>query len=260
MDGLVLEKHLRSRRDEGRKLLVPYLTGGLDDEWPDLLRALADAGADAIEVGLPFSDPMMDGPTIQEASSRALARGATPPSVLDELAHVDAGVPLVVMTYYNLCYHAGHQRFASWLVEAGVSGAILADLPLEELGPWAEVADSAGVATVLLAAPTGSDDRLRRVCERSRGFVYSVSLLGVTGERATLASTALDIARRLKALTDRPVLSGVGISNAEQAVEACQVADGVVMGSALLRRRLQGASVEEVAALVADVRTAIDAS
>jgi tryptophan synthase alpha chain len=260
MDGVTFEKHLRARRDEGAKLLVPYLTGGLDDEWPDLLRAFADAGADAIEVGLPFSDPVMDGPTVQEASTRALARGATPPSLLDELARIDAGVPVVVMTYYNLCYHAGHERFASWLVDAGVSGAILADLPLEELAPWAEVADRTGVATVLLAAPTGDDERLRRVCERSRGFVYSVSLLGVTGERASLATTALGIAGRLKALTDRPVLAGVGISNAEQAVEACQVADGVVMGSALLRRRLDGASVEEVAGVVAGVRAALDAA
>lgn len=260
MEGVVLEKHLRARRDEGRKLLVPYLTGGLDDEWPELLRAFADAGADAIEVGLPFSDPMMDGPTIQEASSRALARGASPQGVLDELADVDAGVPLVAMTYYNLCFRAGHERFASWLVEAGVSGAILADLPLEELGPWAEVADAAGVATVLLAAPTGSDDRLRRVCERSRGFVYSVSLLGVTGERAALAGTALGIAGRLKALTDRPVLAGVGISTPDQAAEACQVADGVVVGSALLRRRLEGASVLQVAELVGDIRRAIDAA
>jgi tryptophan synthase alpha chain len=164
------------------------------------------------------------------------------------------------MTYYNLCFRAGHERFANWLVEAGVSGAILADLPLEELAPWAEVADAAGVATVLLAAPTGSDERLRRVCERSRGFVYSVSLLGVTGERATLAGTALGIAGRLKALTDLPVLAGVGISTPDQAAEACQVADGVVVGSALLRRRLEGASVLQVAELVADIRRAIDAS
>jgi len=258
MDGSVLEKQLRARRDEGRKLLVPYLTGGLDDEWPDLVRAYADAGADAIEVGLPFSDPVMDGPTIQDASSRALARGATPMSVLDELSRVDAGVPIVVMTYYNLCYHAGHERFARWLVEAGVSGAILADLPLEELGPWAEVADATGIATVLLAAPTASEERLRRVSQRSRGFVYSVSLLGVTGERSQLAGTTLDIASRLKAITDRPVLSGVGISDAGQAVEACRVADGVVMGSALVRRCLEGASVLEVAADLAAVREAID--
>ena len=113
-----LEVHLRARRDQGAKLLVPYVMGGLDDEWTDLLRAFADAGADAIEVGLPFSDPMMDGPVVQEASAVALARGATPLSVLDELSRVDAGIPLVAMTYYNLCYHAGHERFAHWLTES----------------------------------------------------------------------------------------------------------------------------------------------
>ncbi len=253
-----LEVHLRARRDQGAKLLVPYVMGGLDDEWTDLLRAFADAGADAIEVGIPFSDPMMDGPVVQEASALALARGATPLAVLDELSRVDAGIPLVAMTYYNLCYHAGHERFAHWLTEAGVSGSILADLPLEEVGPWAEAADEAGIATVMLAAPTGSDDRLRRVVERSRGFVYAVSLLGVTGERTALAGTAVSIATRLKAITDRPVLVGVGISNAEQAVEVSQVADGVVMASALLRRRLEGASVLEVADAVATVRQALD--
>jgi tryptophan synthase alpha chain len=255
-----LEDHLRAARDGGRKLLVPYVTGGLDDEWVDLVRAFADAGADAIEIGIPFSDPVMDGPTIQEASVRALERGATPPKILDELRGVatDTGVPLVVMTYYNIAYRTGHERFASQLVEAGVSGAILPDLPLEEVGPWAEVADAAGVATVLLAAPTAPDERLPRICARSRGFVYAVSLLGVTGERASLAATATSMAARLKAVTDTPVIVGIGISNVDQAVEACAVADGVVMASALMRMRMHGAPVEEVAAYVAEVRRGID--
>jgi tryptophan synthase alpha chain len=245
-----LEAHLTTARDGGRKLLVPYLTGGLDDEWVDLLRAFADAGADAIEVGIPFSDPVMDGPTIQEASQRALARGVTPASIIGELRGVadEVGVPLVVMTYYNIAYRFGHERFAAELAEAGISGAILPDLPLEEVGPWAEAADAAGVATVLLAAPTA----------RSRGFVYAVSLLGVTGERTDLAGTATEMARRLKAVTERPVLVGVGISNAEQAVAACAVADGAIMGSAPVGLRLRGGSVGEVAASMAEVRKALD--
>ncbi len=253
-----LESHLRSTRETGRKLLVPYVTGAMDPEWLDLVRAFADAGADAIEIGIPFSDPVMDGPTIQEASVNALGRGATPAKILTELAGVDCGVPLVAMTYYNLVFHGGLDRFAGALAEAGVAGAIVPDVPLEEIGPWADAADAAGVETVLLAAPTAPDERLPRICERSRGFVYAVSLLGITGERQRLADTAIGMATRLKAVTDKPVLVGIGISTAAQAVEACTVADGVIMASALMRRRLDGASVLDVAADVAAVRAALD--
>ena len=126
-----LETHLRSRRDAGHKLLVPYLTGGLGP-WEEIVRAVADAGADAIEIGIPFSDPVMDGPVIQAASEEALRAGATPVTILDELRDIDAGVLLAVMTYYNLAFHMGHERFAASLAEAGVAAAILPDLPLEE--------------------------------------------------------------------------------------------------------------------------------
>jgi tryptophan synthase alpha chain len=255
-----LEAQLRDRRALGRKLLVPYLTAGLDEEWPEVVRAVAAAGADAIEIGIPFSDPVMDGPVIQEASTRALRRGATPPALLGELAGVDAGVPLATMLYYNLVFRAGHERFAASLAESGVAGCIVPDLPLEEAGPWCDAADAAGVETVMLAAPTAPDDRLPRVCARARGFVYSVGLLGVTGERTALAGTATALAGRLKALTDKPVLVGVGVSDAAQAVEVCRVADGVVIGSALVRRLLEGAGPEGAAAFVGEVRAALDAS
>ena len=256
----VLESALRSARDGGRKLLVPYVTGGLGDDWVDVVRAVADAGADAIEIGIPFSDPVMDGPVIQEASELALRHGATPLTVLDRLRTVDAGVPLAVMTYYNLVFRMGHERFASSLAASGVAAAILPDLPLEEVGPWASAADAVGVETVMLAAPTASDDRLARVIRRGRGFVYSVGLLGVTGERDELAASSLVIARRVKALTDKPVLVGVGVSNAEQAVEVCTVADGVVIGSALMRRVLAGEGPTGAAAFIGGVRAALDAA
>jgi tryptophan synthase alpha chain len=164
------------------------------------------------------------------------------------------------MTYYNLCFHMGHERFARSLREAGIAGAILPDLPLEELGPWAAAADAEGVETVLLAAPTAPDERLPRVCARARGFVYAVGLLGVTGERDELAASSLVIARRLKAVTDKPVLVGVGVSNAEQAVETCTVADGVVVGSAIVRRVLDGAGPAGVAEFVGGLRAALDAA
>ena len=174
---------------------------------------MADAGADAVEVGLPFSDPMMDGPTIQEASLRALERGTTPDSVLAELRALEAPVPLVVMTYCNLVLRAGTKRFASELAGAGVRGAIVPDLPLEESAEWEADAAGDAVETVLLAAPVTPDDRLAVICEHSHGFVYGVNLMGVTGERDSLATSSSVLAKRLKAATDKPVIMGFGISS-----------------------------------------------
>jgi tryptophan synthase alpha chain len=255
-----LESHLRERRGEGHKLLVPYVTGGLGRDWCDVVRAVAASGADAIEVGIPFSDPIMDGRTIQEASQRALDLGATPVGVIDALAGLDVEVPLVVMTYYNLIAHLGHERSAQHLNASGVDAAILPDLPLEELDGWGDVADASGIETVLLAAPTTPDDRLRAICERSHGFVYGVSLMGVTGEREELAAHAEQMGRRLKACTDKPVLLGVGISTAAQATQAAASADGVIVGSALVRRLLDGGGPDEAAAFVSTLRAALDAA
>ncbi len=145
------------------------------------------------------------------------------------------------------------------LREAGVSGAIVPDLPLEEAGPWCEAADQAGIETVMLAAPTTPDDRLPRVCARSRGFVYAVGVLGVTGERSQLAATAVELARRLKAVTDKPVLVGVGVSNPAQARQAVAVADGVVQGASVVRR-LMDDGPDAVGDYVAEVRAALDAA
>jgi tryptophan synthase alpha chain len=202
---------------------------------------------------------VMDGPTIQEASERALAEGATPQGIVGELRDLDTGgVPTVVMTYYNTVHRYGHERFARSLVEAGVAGAIVPDLPLEEVAPWADAADAAGVETILLAAPTGSDERLARICARSRGWVYGIGLLGVTGERASLARSALDIARRLKGVTDKPVLVGIGVSDPAQAAEVAAVADGVIVGSALVRRLLDGGGADAAGTFVAELRGGLD--
>lgn len=250
-----LEATFRAKRDAGRKLLVPYVTGGYPG-WEDAIRAAAANGADAIEIGLPFSDPAMDGPVIQEASQRALDAGTTPVSVLEAAARLDVGIPLAVMCYYNTVFRAGHERFAQSLVASGVSAAIVPDLPLEETGPWAAAADAAGVETIMLAAPTAPDERLPRICARARGFVYAVGLLGVTGERVSLASTATTMATRLKAVTDVPVLIGVGVSNAAQAAEAVKVSDGVIQGASVVRRLMEGGP-DAVGDYVAEVRAAI---
>ncbi len=255
---IALEPHLRERRDGGAKLLVPYVTGGLTDDWVDILHAVVAAGADAVEVGIPFSDPVMDGPTIQEASVRALGRGTTPGSILAELARCQVDVPMVVMTYYNLAFRMGDLRFARSLAAAGVSGAILPDLPLEESADWERESAAAGVASVLLAAPVTPDDRLACIADRARGFVYGVSRMGVTGERTSVAASAGVLAKRLKATTDKPVLIGFGISTPEQAVEVCHEADGVIVASALLRAVLDGEGPEGAAAFVARLRRALD--
>ena len=253
-----LEKELRARRDGGRKLLIPYLMGGMTDDWAQSLDALVAAGADAVEVGIPFSDPMMDGPVIQEAGLRALTRGTVPQEVLDGIARAEAPVPVVVMTYYNIVFRAGHKRMARSLAAAGVSGAIIADLPIEEIAPWAAEADAAGVDTVLLVAPSSPTDRVVRICARARGFVYAVARMGVTGERGDLGIDVTKVVERIRRCTDMPVCVGVGVSTPAQAAEVCEVADGVVVGSALVRRLLEGEGPDGAAAFVGSLREAID--
>ena len=250
-----METEFRAKRESGRKLLIPYITGGLAG-WQQAIRAAADAGADAIEIGLPFSDPVMDGPVIQEASQRALEAGVNINIIFDEARELDVEIPLGVMCYYNTIHHAGHERFAHLLNVAGIVAAIVPDLPLEESGPWCTAADAEGIETVMLAAPTAPDSRLPLIAARARGFLYSVGLLGVTGERASLAASATALAARLKAITDVPVLVGVGVSNAEQAREAVRVADGVVQGASVVKR-LMDHGPEAVGEYVAEVRAAI---
>lgn len=254
----MLEKALRAQRGRGRKLLIPYLMGGMTEDWGQTLAAVVAAGADAVEVGIPFSDPMMDGPVIQEAALRALARKTVPGEVLDGIGRAEVTVPVAVMTYYNIVYRAGHHRMARNLVAAGVSGAIIPDLSLEELGPWAEEADAAGVETVLLVAPSSPEDRVARICARAGGFVYAVARMGVTGERADLGDEARKVVERIRRHTDMPVCVGVGVSTPEQAAQVCEVADGVVVGSALVRRLLEGGGPDGAAEFVGSLRRAID--
>lgn len=233
---------------------MPYVTGGLPGVDADLLRGLADAGADAIEVGIPFSDPVMDGPVIQEASHRALRSGARLEAVVSEIAEAAIDVPVVVMTYVNPVLALGFDRFLE-VVDGVVSGAIIPDLPVDEADGWLAAA-SRGFATVFLAAPGTSKERLGRVAGTSRGFVYCVSTYGVTGARTSLDQTAAGLVADLRPLTDTPLLVGVGIGTPAAAAAACRFADGVVVGSALVRPLLDG-DRDEMLAIAKRFRSAI---
>lgn len=234
-----LEAALRGRRDGGGRAFVPYVTGGLPGVDAGLLRGLEEAGADAVEVGIPFSDPVMDGGVIQEASRLALEGGSRPADVLATVKEAGLGVPVAVMTYLNPIVARGMEAFLDDAVDAGVAGFIVPDLPVDEAGEWAALCTERGVAPVFLAAPGTTQERLRRVAEASRGFVYCVATYGVTGERSELSGTAREVVEALRPLTDRPLLVGVGIGSPEQAAEACGFADGVIVGSALVRALIE---------------------
>jgi tryptophan synthase alpha chain len=235
-----LEERLRNVRDGGRKAFVPYVTGGFPGVDAALLRDLAAAGADAIEVGIPHSDPIMDGGVIQEASRIALEGGVRPSDVLATIAEAKLDVPIAVMTYANPVFRIGYERFASELEAAGVAGAIVPDLPVDEIDDFATSAAAHRVDVVLLAAPGTSAERIVEIGKRSRGFVYCVATYGVTGARDALAGTAQDVVGALRPATDLPLLVGVGISTPAHAREACGFADGVIVGSALMARVIEG--------------------
>ncbi len=255
-----LEAELRAKRDGGKKLLLPYVTAGIVPNWLDLVEALVDAGADALEIGIPFSDPAMDGPTIEAAGVMALERGVTPQGILAELREREIGVPLIAMTYYNLVFRYGHERFAADLVAAGGSGTILPDLPREMAGDWRQAARSHGLANVLMAAPVTDDQRLVILANETEGFLYTVSTMGTTGERQTMDGAAATLADRIKAVSDMPAIVGFGISTPEHAVKATRSADGIIIASALMRKLIDGEPIEAVAQLVSEIRVALDAA
>ena len=229
----------RTRR-EGRAALVAYLTAGdpSPEKTPEIAAMLLRAGVDLIELGVPFSDPVADGPVIQRASARALAAGTTLPKVLEIARKIRAGsdAPLLLFTYLNPVLHYGLEKLARDAKESGIDGCLLTDLSVEEAGPYVTPLRAAGLDTVFLAAPTSTDRRLKLVAEYSTGFVYLVSRTGVTGERAALADSLKPLVARMRAVTKLPLAVGFGISTAQQAAEVAGVADAVVVGSAIVRQ------------------------
>lgn len=229
---------LTKRFQSPDKPLVCFLTAGDPDleTTSKIVPAIHKAGADIVELGIPFSDPMADGPAIQAASFRAINSGTTTDGVLSCVKAIrkTCEIPIVLMTYFNPIRHYGLDKFAQDAVESGADGVIITDLPADEANEWIECADRYGIGTVFLVAPTSTDERIRLAADNTTGFVYCVSRTGVTGAQSSLPEELTGLVARIKSLTDKPVAVGFGISTAEQVKQVSEIADGVVVGSALV--------------------------
>lgn len=247
-------------RARGRAALMPYLMGGFPTLEASLRigEAYADGGADLVELGVPFSDPLADGPVVHAAGTAALRAGATVDGVLELCSRLSPRLPVVVMLYANLVYARGIEAFVAAAADAGASGLIVPDLPMEEAPAALAACDAAGLALVPLVAPTTPEARLAEIGARARGFLYTVSSLGTTGERAALLDSAAVI-QRTKEHTEVPVALGFGIGTPQQAVEAAEAgADGVIVGSRLVRAAAEAADpADAVRELVASFATAL---
>ena len=225
--------------DDGRTAIVPFVTVGhpLRDSTPAVVEALSDAGADAIELGIPFSDPLAEGPVIQKSSFRALENGITPEACFQNASEIrrrGITTPLIFMGYYNPMYQIGLEEFCSRTKDAGVDGIIAADLPAVEAAPLLDACAKADISLVPLLALTSTEETIAHACKQASGFVYCVSLLGVTGARATVSHRVKSLVEQVKSHTDLPVAVGFGISNAEHVRQVGKYADGAVIGSALI--------------------------
>lgn len=252
---------IRSIFRPDRAALLPYLTAGLPspDRSAELFVAMAEAGADAFEIGIPYSDPLMDGPVIQLASAEARAAGADLAAALQVTTRVVelTEVPCLAMTYANVVFRVGPDEFCRRLSATGAAGLVIPDLPLEEAPPVLEASSDHGLGTVLFVAPTSSNERIRAVASADPAFIYGVAEMGVTGERAESSGRAVELAGRVREITDIPLVLGVGISTPAQAAAAAEVADGVIVGTALVRRVLEAASPEEAAKSLHEAVTAL---
>lgn len=236
--GRLAETFARVRGASARPGLVTYVTAGDPDlrRTEGILRALERGGADVIEVGVPFSDPLADGPVIQRATERALAAGTTLTDVLDMIGRVrtDLGAPIVLFSYVNPILRLGLDRFADRARDAGVDGVLVLDLPIEEADDFRALMASRGIDTILLLSPTTTDDRLRRAASLGSGFLYAISRLGVTGARDAIADGAEEMVRRIRTCSSLPIALGFGISRPEHVREVGKWADAAVVGSALV--------------------------
>ena len=246
-------------RQAGRVALMPYLTVGYPDVETTVagVHGLVRGGADLIELGMPFSDPLADGVTVQRANQRALQGGARTRTVLEVARRVRAEgveIPLLAMGYYNPIYHFGPEAFVAACAEAGIDGVIVPDLPPEESDELGAACRRHGRDLIMLLAPTSTDERIAEVARRATGFIYCISLTGTTGARASLAAGLADYLARVRRQTDLPLAIGFGISKAEHVAEVARLADGAIVGAAVLNRleQVEDRPVEERAAALED--------
>jgi len=245
---------------ENRAALIAYIPAGFPtvEKCYDLARAIVDGGADIVEIGWPYSDPLMDGPIIQQAAEMALHNGAHATDVLNTVSVVgDAGAVPLVMSYWNLIERYGVEAFAHDLKAAGGVGVITPDLTPEEAGPWMAATDSDEIDRIFLVAPSSTDQRLNIVTDATTGFVYAASLMGVTGTRASVSSHAAELVARTREVTSLPIAVGLGVSTPAQAAEVAQYADGVIVGSAYVKAVLDADSHEEAVIAVRSLSAAL---
>ena len=235
-------------RSEGRAALIAYIPAGFPTikDCHHVIQAFIDGGVDAIEIGFPYSDPVMDGPTIQAAAVTALDNGTGAEDVLDALeVATKAGIPSVVMTYWNPIEKYGVERFAQAISSHGGSGVIHPDITIEESTQWLAAASDAAINPIYVVAPSTSDDRLAKVTSKAGGFVYAASIMGVTGARTSVLTAAEDLVARVRKVSDLPVAVGLGVSTREQAKDLARYADGVIVGSAFVKAILDAPTLDE---------------
>jgi tryptophan synthase alpha chain len=235
---MTIQEAFEKAKSENRVAVIPYFTAGyptLNDSYRVFL-AMAKSGADIIEIGIPFSDPLADGPTIQFSSSVALSNGINTEKVflLTKKLSEKTTIPLVVMTYYNILYAYGLEKFATEASKNGIKGVIIPDLPPEEAGRWLNISKGI-IETIFLAAPTSSPDRLKMIASESKSFIYCVSITGVTGSRDSLDKNLAKYVKKVKKISSVPVVVGFGVSSISQAKQIKEIADGVVVGSAFIK-------------------------
>ena len=250
-----LRELFATARAENRTAFLPFMTAGLPNPDESLSVFAAIEGADAFEVGIPYSDPLMDGPTIQAAGQAALKAGTTLSRGLSIASEVGktTGKPVIIMTYANVVFQVTPARFAAMAADAGASAVIIADLPIDEAAPIQSAVEAAGLGMVLFVAPTTDERRISDIIAADPVFVYGVAELGVTGERTASGGHAANLSKRVRAASDVPLVMGVGISTPEQAAAMRPFADGVIVGSALVRPVLEASTIEEARRDVASI-------
>ncbi len=245
---MTIQDIFRKLKDRNEAALIVYLTAGFPDllNFMDHIQILVREGADMIEIGLPFSDPIADGPTIQYASQVALKDGINLHKLLGAIQEIDLSIPLILMSYLNPLLAYGVKKLFKDLKQAGFSGLIVPDLPVEEAGEWIVLRKETGINLIFLVAPTSSEKRIRQIAEMSSGFIYCVTTLGTTGARYRLPPGLPDFMRKIRRLTDMPLAAGFGISTDEQIRKLCDHADGVIVGSRIIEAIRKGENLERL--------------